>query len=469
MAEPAGILGEIVARKRRDVAERLQGVSLADLRSGAEPTRRSLATALTQPGARFIMEVKRASPSEGVLREAADPAALAQAYTGAADAISVLVDTPYFGGSYADLAAVRAVFDGPILAKDFVVDPRQVPEARRHGADAVLVMLSVLDDQAAHEVMDEAERLGMDALVEAHDEDEVRRAVALGARLIGINNRDLTTLKVDLATTERLAVLVPSDRLLVSESGIAGRQDVERLSRHADAFLVGSALMKADRPAEAARALAFGRVKICGLTSTEDTNHAIRAGATHAGLILVPGTPRALSVDQARPLAAQARQADAATVGVFRNEKLAQVVLAARALELDAVQLHGEEDRSYIEGLRNNLPERVEIWAASGVADTVPERPGADRLLFDTVKAGRSGGTGSVFDWNRIAGRPELNKSLLAGGLNPGNARAASALGAYALDVGSGVEAEPGRKDPERLAAFFQALRLPARGDTSCA
>ena len=465
MAEPGGILGAIVARKRLDVAARLGGRSLADLKSHTSPSTRSLAAALGKPGARFIMEVKRASPSEGMLRDAVDPAAIARAYRGAADAVSVLVDTPYFGGSYADLAAVRAVFDGPILAKDFVVDPRQVAEARLHGADAVLVMLSVLDDAAAHDVMAEAASLGMDALVEAHDEAEVRRAVALGARLIGINNRDLRTLEVDLAVTERLAPLVPGDRLIVAESGISGRADVERLASHADAFLVGSSLMKAPRPAEAARALAFGRVKVCGLTSAEDAQAAVSAGASHAGLIFVPNTPRAVTVDQARPIAATA----VPSVGVFRNERLMQVALTTKELGLAAVQLHGEEDSAYIKGLRNILPENIEIWAASGVDESVPERGGADRMLFDTAVAGRCGGTGIRFDWSRIAGRADLDRSLLAGGLNPGNARAAAALGAYALDVGSGVEASPGRKDPARLAAFFEALRPPARGDAQCA
>ncbi|HEV2080661.1 MAG TPA: indole-3-glycerol-phosphate synthase TrpC, partial [Allosphingosinicella sp.] len=262
MPEPTGVLGEIVARKRRDVAERLGNVSIENLRARATPTKLSLGKALAKPGARFIMEVKRASPSQGTLRGDADPAALAQAYRGAADAISVLTDHPYFGGSFADLEAVRAEFDGVILCKDFMIDPRQVPEARLHGADAVLVMLSVLDDAAASQMIEEARLLGMDSLVEAHDEQEVRRAVALGAGIIGINNRNLKTLEVDLTVTERLAHLVPRDRLVVAESGIESRADVERLSGHADAFLVGSSLMRSGNPALAARALAYGRVKV---------------------------------------------------------------------------------------------------------------------------------------------------------------------------------------------------------------
>ena len=453
MAEAGGVLGEIVARKRIDVAARLAGSA-----PEAEPTRRSLRAALARPGARFVMEVKKASPSEGRLRGDADPAAQARAYRGAADAISVLTDAPFFGGSLADLAAVRAVFDGPILAKDFVVDPRQVAEARAYGADAVLAMLSVLDDDETKAVLAAAGRLGMDVLVEAHDESEVRRAVALGAPLIGINNRDLRTLKVDLATTERLSRLVPADRTLIAESGITTRADVERLAPYADAFLVGTALMRAERPAEAARALAFGRVKVCGITSQADADAAVAAGAAFLGLVMVPGTPRAVTPARAAGIAG------APLGGGFRNEAVTEVAAAARELGLAAVQLHGDEDEAFLGELRRRLPVATEIWVAGAVGRDLPgRRAGADRTLFDTQVNGQTGGTGQTFDWSRIGDRTELSEAVLAGGLNPGNARAAAGVGAWALDVGSGVEAEPGRKDPARLAAFFEALRPEAR------
>src|SRR6478672_11636218 len=194
----ADVLAGIVARKRSDVAARFAGIGLADLRAQAAPTALSLRAALARPGARFVMEVKKASPSAGALA-AADAGVQARAYAGAADAVSVLTDTPFFGGSLDDLRAVRAAFDGPVLAKDFVIDPRQVVEARIVGADAVLAMLSVLGDEEALAVIAEARALNMVVLVEAHDEAELRRAIAFGAPLIGINNRDLKTLEVDLA------------------------------------------------------------------------------------------------------------------------------------------------------------------------------------------------------------------------------------------------------------------------------
>jgi indole-3-glycerol phosphate synthase/phosphoribosylanthranilate isomerase len=456
-----GVLAEIVARKRIDVAARL-----ADFGGEAEPTRRSLKAALARPGARFILEVKRGSPSGGAIRPGADAGALARAYRGAADAISVLTDAPYFGGSLDDLRAVRRDFLGPILAKDFIVDPRQVAEARRHGADAVLVILAILDDPEAAAVMAEARRLGMDVLVEAHDAVEVRRAVGLGADMIGINNRDLDTLKVDLAVTERLAALVPAGTLIVAESGISSRSDVARLAPHADAFLVGSSLMRAEDPGEAARALVYGRVKVCGVTDGHDAAMAAGHGAAYAGVVMVPNTPRAVTCSQAEAIA---EASPVPLVGVYRNEKPMQVAYGARALGLKAVQLHGDEDAFYIRALRGLLPDETEIWAAAAVGREVPRpRLGADRTLFDSQIGGRSGGTGIAFDWDRLDGRADLGRSLLAGGLKPSNAGAAARVGAFALDVGSGVEMAPGRKDKGKLHAFFEALRLPVRGEAAC-
>src|SRR4029079_10971293 len=243
--------GEIAAAKREDLARRYDGVLLDALRSAAQRTTRSLAAAIAGGGARFILEIKKPSPSDGAIRPNADVVKLARGYAGVADALSVLCDGRFFGGSLDDLAAARDAFDGPILAKDFFLDRRQVAEARIAGADAVLVMLSLLDDEPARKVIAEAARFGMEALVEVHDEAEMRRALALGAPLIGINNRDLRDLSVDLSTTERLARFA-ADRLLVSESGIAHRNDVERLSPLVDGFLIGSSLMRANEPAQAA-------------------------------------------------------------------------------------------------------------------------------------------------------------------------------------------------------------------------
>ena len=460
MAEPTGVLGRIAATKRAELTSRFDGVALDRLRAAARPTQRSLAAALARSGARFILEIKKASPSAGAIRPGADSAELARGYAGVADALSILCESGFFGGSLDDLRGARDEFDGPILAKDFFLDLRQVAEARIAGADAILVMLSLLDDCSARAMIAEAARLGMDSLVEVHGEAEMRRALALGAPLIGINNRDLRDLSIDLATTERLARLAPG-RILVSESGIAARDDVDRLAPLVDGFLVGSSLMRARDPGQAARELIFGRVKLCGLNRAED--FACARAATHAGLLFVPESPRAVSVGEALRLA----PLHPFRVGVFRNAPLAAVADTATLLGLAAVQLHGDEDPAYARALARRLPRDCELWKALPVAGRPPGRfDAADRLLFDSG----SGGTGRTFDWSLIAEHPDLDQAILAGGIGPHNAARARRIGAHALDVGSALDDRPGRKSPERIAALFDALRPRCReGLRACA
>lgn len=447
----AEVLHSIVARKRAEVAARLTGPV------EAPPTTRSLRAALARPGARFIMEVKPRSPSGHVARH--DPCTAIRAYAPIADALSVLTDGPGFGGSLALLAATRTRFDGPILAKDFIVDPAQVSEARAHGADAVLCMLSVLGDDEALAVLAEARRLAMDVLVEVHDEIELDRALALGATLVGINNRDLKTLSTDLDVTRRLARHAPDHVTLVSESGISGRDDTLSLAPLVDGFLVGSHLMAARDIARAVRELVYGRVKICGLTNADDVIRAAHAGASYAGLIMVPGTPRAIDASRAALLSRIARANGMKSVAVFRDATLETVLDTVEGGCFDVVQFHGREDQAAIDALRALQP-ALELWTTNHV-DLVQTTPGrvADRLLFDH----RDGGSGRPFDWSLVADHPDLSQAFLAGGIGPGNARAAANVGAYGLDVGSQVEAAPGTKDQAKLAELFAALRAPGR------
>jgi len=454
-----GVLGEIAERKRRDVAARLGSVAF-----DPEPTRRSLRKALARPGARFIMEGKRTSPSGH--RSTISVEQAVNAYAPVADAISVLTDAPYFGGSLDDLRTVRKRFDGPILAKDFIVDPRQVAEARAHGADAVLAILAMIDDEEARALIAEAERLNMDVIVEVHDERELGRALALGATTIGINNRDLKTLKTDLAVTERLARGVPKNRIVISESGIRERSDVERLAPSVDAFLVGSSLMAADNISRAVRALVYGNVKICGVTREEDVDLAAEAGATHVGTIFVEESPRKVGGEAAR-IAARARQRGLRLVGVFRNHEHEFVARTASDIGLHAVQLHGRNRD--LRDLRSILPRGCEIWTACGVGKIAePARLGADRSLFDSLVNGQTGGSGRPFDWRLVAGRLDLRRAFLAGGIGLTNARVAQRVGAYGIDVCSGVEAAPGRKDHAKVRALFESLRPDCRRTAQC-
>jgi indole-3-glycerol phosphate synthase/phosphoribosylanthranilate isomerase len=317
-------------------------------------------------------------------------------------------------------------------------------------------MLSLLGDDHARQIIHEARQLGMDALVEVHDEAEMRRALALGAPLVGINNRDLRDLSVDLSTTERLAQMAPG-RLLVSESGIATRADVEQLSPLVDAFLVGSSLMRAADPAQAARALIFGRTKLCGLNCGAAVDAA--RPAAFAGFVFVPGSPRHVTADEAAPLAGLARRSGVLPVGVFRNAPLGVVTDMATLLNLRAVQLHGHEDVEYVRALRRELHGSCEIWTALSVGREPLLSRGGDRLVFDNA----AGGSGRTFDWAMVKGHPDLPRAIVAGGIGPHNALAAQRLGAYSIDVGSSLDTRPGQKSPEKITAFFEALRPASR------
>jgi indole-3-glycerol phosphate synthase len=255
------VLAEIIAYKRAEVSARKAAKPWRVIEQEASAQARPLAfqAALSACVARpaLIAEIKKASPSRGVIRADFDPAALAKAYwSGGAACLSVLTDAPSFQGHESFLAVAREVCPLPILRKDFIVDPWQVAESRAIGADAILIIMAALDDAAAMEIHTAANHWGMDALAEVHDEAELERALLLGPQMIGINNRSLATFETSLKTTERLAPRIPRDRLIVSESGIFTPSDLARLQHAgAGAFLVGEALMRQEDVSAATRAL----------------------------------------------------------------------------------------------------------------------------------------------------------------------------------------------------------------------
>jgi molybdenum cofactor biosynthesis protein MoaC len=274
----ADVLAEICARKRQHVAQRKAAVSEASLRALAadvapvRPFAATLERAVTRGRYGLIAEIKKASPSRGLIRTEFDPAALARAYeAGGATCLSVLTDAPYFQGSDDDLRAARAACTLPVLRKDFILDPYQVVESRALGADCILLIVAALDDALARDLAAVAGELGLDVLVEVHDRGELDRALQLKAGLIGINNRDLKTLKVDLHTTEEMAPLVPAGRLVVGESGIYDPADLDRLAAAgARCFLVGESLMKSPDVAAATRRL----LRLPDLSHTDLAGHA---------------------------------------------------------------------------------------------------------------------------------------------------------------------------------------------------
>ena len=257
------VLAEICAAKRAEVGRRRREAPAAGLAAqiARMPPPRPFAAGLAESVAAgrygLIAEIKKASPSRGLIRADFDPAALARAYeAGGATCLSVLTDAPYFQGSDDDLRQAREAVRLPVLRKDFILDPYQILESRAIGADCVLLIIAALSDTAARELAAAAAELGLDVLVEVHDRAELDRALALDARLIGINNRNLRTLAVDLGTAEALAPAVPRDRIAVAESGIYRPEEMDRLAAAgARCFLVGEYLMRQPDVAQAARDL----------------------------------------------------------------------------------------------------------------------------------------------------------------------------------------------------------------------
>ncbi|HEJ0179865.1 TPA: bifunctional indole-3-glycerol-phosphate synthase TrpC/phosphoribosylanthranilate isomerase TrpF [Citrobacter koseri] len=447
------VLAKIVADKAIWVEARKQQQPLASFQNEVQPSARHFYDALQGTRTAFILECKKASPSKGVIRDDFDPVQIAGVYKHYASAISVLTDEKYFQGSFDFLTVVSRIAPQPVLCKDFIIDPYQIYLARYYQADACLLMLSVLDDEQYRQLSAVAHSLKMGVLTEVSNEEELERAIALGAKVVGINNRDLRDLSIDLNRTRQLAPKLGHGVTVISESGINTYAQVRELSHFANGFLIGSALMSHADLHTAVRRVLLGENKVCGLTRGQDAKAAYEAGAIYGGLIFVPSSPRVVNLDQAREVIAAA---PLQYVGVFRNTAITEVCEKATTLSLKAVQLHGSEDQAYVDALCAALPEQVQIWKALSVGDTLPARDyqHVDKYVLDNGQ----GGSGQRFDWSLLNGET-LDNVLLAGGLGADNCVEAAKTGCAGLDFNSGVESQPGIKDAHLLASVFQTLR----------
>ncbi|MCG7546871.1 bifunctional indole-3-glycerol-phosphate synthase TrpC/phosphoribosylanthranilate isomerase TrpF [Pseudoalteromonas sp. Of7M-16] len=451
----ANVLEKIVADKKIELEERKMTLPLSEFQSLVKPSERDFYGQMSKPGIQFILECKKASPSKGLIRDNFDLDEITSVYAKYATCISVLTDTKYFQGSFDYLSYVRSKVEQPLICKDFFIDEYQVYLARLKGGDAILLMLSVLDDETYEKLAALAHSLNMAVLTEVSNEEEVHRALKLDAKLIGINNRNLRDLSTDLATTEQLRKLIPNDKTVISESGIYTHSDVKRLTSHCNGFLVGSSLMAEDDLEGACRKLILGENKVCGLTRIDDAVAAYQAGAVYGGLIFYPKSPRFVDFDCAK---AVVDSAPLKYVGVFVDAPIEQIVDYAQSLRLSVVQLHGHESQAFVSTLRKQLPVNCQIWKAQGIVDEFPAPfDEVDKHLYDTKTASAFGGTGKVFNWQLL--KSAKKPFMLAGGLNADNVNDASYLGAAGFDLNSGVETSPGKKCPEKLRDAFNNIR----------
>jgi len=464
----ANILEKIVIDKRVTVEELKKSLPLASFIDSLVPTTKDMYQALTrtteQPEAGFILECKKASPSKGLIREDFDVKAICTIYDKYAAAISVLTDEKYFQGTHEYLKIVTDTVNCPVLNKDFFIDTYQVYLARYYGADAILLMLSVLSDDEYKELATVAEKYNLAILTEISTDDERDRAIELGAKLIGINNRNLRDLSTDISRTFDYAPTIPDDRIVISESGIYTNDQVRELAPAVDGFLVGSSVMAEEDIDLACRKLILGNNKVCGLTTPEYAKSASDSGAVYGGLIFAEKSPRYITVEQANKIVTQ--EASLKYVGVFVNHAIEDVAKLAKDLTLHAVQLHGQEDQDYINKLQAILNENgadtCEIWKAQSVTSTVPELSLSN--IQHNVLDGKNAGSGETFNWQALAdSEQDLSNCFLAGGLNSENITQAVNLmtehDLFGLDLNSGVEVSPGIKCSEKLTQVFAQIR----------
>lgn len=426
--------------------------------------------ALKKKGLSFICEVKKASPSKGLIAPYFPYAEIAREYDNAgADAISCLTEPFWFQGKNEYLTEIRECTDIPILRKDFTVDEYMIYEAKAIGAQAVLLICAILDPVQLRDYMQLCDELGLSAVVEAHDAREIQMAADAKARIIGVNNRNLKNFTVDVRNAGKLRDLVPEGTLFISESGVKTRKDtLEAEKMHADAVLVGETMMRSDHKAQTLMELS-GRppkVKICGMMREEDIEIVNRIHADYAGFVFA-NTRHKVSDETVRRLKEKLNPGTQA-VGVFVNEPEEHIISLLKDGTLDMAQLHGAEDDAEIRRIQEATGKKVIkailLKPSSDAGNQEEEQnilkeaekkyPSADYFLFD---AGR--GDGRTFRWNLLrnyAGRP----FFLAGGLNPDNVgQGIKEAKPFAVDVSSGVEKEDLSKNAELCIRFAENAR----------
>ena len=482
------ILDKIVEATRVRVAQEKQMESPEAVKAAAlalpSDTGFPFEAALRQQDFNFICEVKKACPSKGIIAEHFPYLDIAKEYEVAgAAAISVLTEPDFFKGDKKYLQEIASTVKIPVLRKDFIIDEYQIYQAKVWGASAILLICACLDVPTLTKFRELADSLGLSSLVEAHDENEVQMAIDCGARIIGVNNRNLKDFTVDVQNSVRLRNLVQDDVIFVSESGLETPEDIQVLrDNNIGVALMGETFMRSPNKVEKLAYL-YGptyytpKVKMCGISKVETIPAVVEAKPDYMGLVFAP-SKRQVTVDQAKTLVEELHRGYAQkygsdtehdkndtikTVGVFVNETVDNLVTIANEANLDAVQLHGDEDETFIQSLKERT--NVEVWKAIQIRTAADTEKwidsSADMLLFDAYHKDERGGTGEVFDWSSLDAfeRP----FMLAGGIDSTNvARAIRTVRPYGIDISSGIETN-GVKDDEKITAFTKIVKSIGR------
>lgn len=487
------ILDKIIEATKIRVAQEKQVESPESVKAAAlalpSDTGFPFEAALCQQDFNFICEVKKASPSKGIIAEHFPYLDIAKEYEVAGAAvISVLTEPDFFKGDKKYLQEIANTVKIPVLRKDFIIDEYQIYQAKVWGASAILLICACLDMHTLTKFRELADSLGLSSLVEAHDEHEVQMAIDCGARIIGVNNRNLKDFTVDVQNSVRLRNLVQDDVIFVSESGLETPEDIQVLrDNNIGVALMGETFMRSPNKVEKLAYL-YGstyytpKIKMCGISKIETIPAVIEANPDYMGLVFAP-SKRQVTVDQAKTLVEELHKQYAnrynrdaeqysnqtlihqefiKTVGIFVNETLDNLVTIATEVNLDAVQLHGDEDEAFIQSLKERT--NVEVWKAVQIRSAADAEAwidsSADMLLFDAYHKDERGGTGEVFDWSSL---DEFERPfMLAGGIDGTNvARAIRTVRPYGIDISSGIETE-GVKDDKKIKAFTNIVRTIA-------
>ncbi len=469
-------LDRIVTQTRVDLEQRKREFSLEEMRRRAseQPMPRDLLAAFEpRSQVHLIAEVKRASPSKGLLAPHMDPVKQAQLYeANGAAVISVLTEPHFFLGSPEYLTTIKETVSVPVLRKDFIVDEYQVYESRSWGADAILLICALLDDNQLRRLLQLANEYYMRCLVEVHSREEAQRAVAAGAAVIGVNSRDLVTFKMNPYLLRELRQIIPADRVVVAESGIHTAADARRLARYdVQAMLVGESLVTShDVPSQIQTLLhqanAGTQVKICGLRAPEHLDAATQAGVDLLGFIFHEPSHRYVQPQQVQRILEAStsfshpskEQSIPDLVGVFVNKEAHFINDVAEQAGLHFVQLHGTETPEFCQTIKRPVIKALHAKSRDDLKQVEDYKDVVWRLLLDTPTP-EWGGTGIAHDWELARLAAQESRILLAGGLTVENvADAVRQVQPWGVDVSSGVETNK-QKDVAKIQAFIAAVR----------